>query len=110
MSAQKIDQLRSSFRGEAPLNLKLKYLWQQAVVDALIEFHADRIRDKITAAERSISGRLRQRPADLEELLALRDASLTLQIVFPEAKPQIESLIESIKKSIHMTIPKTTAR
>jgi len=100
MSTQKIDQLRSSFRGEAPLNPKPKYPWQQAVVDALMEFHAHRIPEKIAAAESAIAGRLRQKPADLEELLALRDAFLTLQIVFPETEPQIESLIESIKKSV----------
>jgi hypothetical protein len=100
MSTQKIDQVRSSFRGEAPLNPKPKYPWQQAVVDALIEFHAGRIREKIAAAERAISGRLRQKPADLEELLALRDAFLTLQMVFPETELQIESLIESIEKSV----------
>jgi len=69
---------------EAPLDPKPKYPWQQAVLDALIEYHADRIRDKIIAAEKAISGRLRQRPTDLEELLALRDASSTLQIVFPQ--------------------------
>jgi hypothetical protein len=90
---------------EASLNPKLKYLWQQAVLDALIEYHADRIRDTIAAAERAISVRLHQRPADLEELLALRDALFTLQMVFPETQPQVESLIE-LTKNLSMTIPK----
>ena len=100
MSTQKIGQSRSSFRREATLNPKPKYPWQQAVVDALIEFHAGRIPEKIAAAERAIAGRLRQKPSDLEELLALRDAFLTLQIVFPENTPQIEGLIDSIEKSV----------
>lgn len=82
---------------EAPLDAKLKYPWQQAVLDALFEYHADRIRDTITSAERAISGRLLQSPTDPEELLALRDALFVLQVVFPKIKPQVESLIELTK-------------
>ena len=75
---------------EAPLDPRLKYPWQQAVLDALIEYHVDRMRDKITTAERAISGRLLQRPTDLEELVALREALIAMQMVFPEAKLQLE--------------------
>jgi hypothetical protein len=89
---------------EAPLDLNLKYAWQQAVLGAIMEFHPECLRDKMTAAERAISGRLRQNPAELEELLALRDALVTLQIVFPYAKPQVESLIE-LTKNLSMKIP-----
>jgi hypothetical protein len=74
---------------EAPLDPKLKYHWQRPVVDALIEYPL--VRDRIIAAERAISWRLLQSPTDLHELLALRDASFALQIVFPEIKPKVES-------------------
>ena len=69
---------------------QFKYSWQQAVLDALIEYHAERIRDKVSTAERAISGRLRQRPLELDELVALREALTALQMVFPEIKPQVE--------------------
>ena len=77
---------------DAPLDPRLKYPWQNAVLDALIEYHADRIRDKVSAAERAISERQRQRPTDLQELVALRESLIALQMVFPEIKPKIESL------------------
>lgn len=77
---------------DAALDPRLKYPWQNAVLDALIEYHADRIRDKVSAAERAISERQRQRPTDLQELVALRESLIALQMVFPEIKPKIESL------------------
>ena len=58
----------------ASLDSNLKYPWQEAVRDALTEYHTDQIPDKITAAERAISERRRQSPTDVHELLALRDA------------------------------------
>lgn len=76
---------------ERPLDPRLKYSWQQAVLDAFVEYHVDRIRDKVSAAERAISGRLRQRPTDLQELVALREALIALQMVFPEIKAKMES-------------------
>jgi hypothetical protein len=75
---------------KGPLAPRLKYPWQQAVFDAVIEYHADRMRDKITAAERAISGRLLERPTDLEELVALREALIAMEMVFPETKPKVE--------------------
>jgi hypothetical protein len=41
---------------ETPLDPNLKYPWQQAVLDAIMEFHPEWLRDKMTAAERAISG------------------------------------------------------
>lgn len=69
----------------------MKYPWQQAVLDALMEYRADLIRDKLTTAERAISQRVRQRPLDPEELVALREALIALQMVFPETKLKIET-------------------
>lgn len=67
----------------ARLDSNLKYPWQEAVRDALTEYHTDQIPDKVTAGERAISERRRQSPTDIHELLALRDALFALQIVFP---------------------------
>lgn len=69
---------------------QLKYPWKQAVLDALIEYRADLIRDKLTTAERVISERLTFKALDLEELVALREAWVALQMVFPETKLKIE--------------------
>jgi hypothetical protein len=76
---------------ETPLDPNLKYSWQQAVLDAFVEFHPGRMREKLDAAERAISGRLLQRPTDSYEVLALRDALSALQILFRENKLKVES-------------------
>jgi hypothetical protein len=60
---------------------KLKYPWQQVVLDAVTELEARRLPDKITAAEKVISARQVHRPTDLNEQLALRDASFALKIL-----------------------------
>jgi hypothetical protein len=73
---------------EARLDPNLKYAWQQAVLDALIEYPP--VPYKINAAEGAISGRLCQRLTDEQELVALRNALFALQIVFPEIKPRVE--------------------
>jgi hypothetical protein len=78
---------------EAPLDPHPKYSWLQVVFDALIEYHPERIRDKSTAAERAVSERLLQRPSDPEELVALREALLTLEIAFPETKLKTEPAV-----------------
>jgi hypothetical protein len=70
------------------LDARLKYPWQQAVLDSLIEYPP--VRDRITAAETAIFGRLLERPTDLGEVLALQDALFALQIVFPEIIPKVE--------------------
>jgi hypothetical protein len=68
----------------------LKYRWQHPVFDALIEYHPDRQRDRIAEAEKAVTMRLLQRPTDVYELLALRDALLTLRILFCDGKPGVE--------------------
>ena len=73
---------------KAPLDPRLKYPWQQTVLDSLIEYPP--VRDKITAAETAIFGRLLERPTDRGEVLAIRDALCALQIVFPEIIPKVE--------------------
>jgi hypothetical protein len=60
------------------LSPKLKYPWQQAVVDALREAEPELLLDKITAAERAVSARLVQESADPDERLALRGAVIAL--------------------------------
>jgi hypothetical protein len=72
----------------APIDSNLKYPWQRAVLDALIEYPP--LRQKISAAENAISGRLVERPGDPQEMLALGDAMFALQIVFPETKPRVK--------------------
>ena len=63
------------------LNPKLKYPWQQPVLDAVMEFEPERLSEKITAAEKGISARVAQRPTDPGEERALRDASFALGIL-----------------------------
>jgi hypothetical protein len=71
-----------------PSETNLTYPWQQTVLEALIEYPP--VRDKINAAEGAISARLCQKPSDGEETVALRDALVALQIVFPEIEPRAE--------------------
>ena len=60
----------------------LKYPWQQAVLDVLMEFKPERMEDKIREAERVLSARLAQEePADPDEQLALRGAVIALECV-----------------------------
>jgi hypothetical protein len=61
------------------LNPSLKYPWQQAVLDVLRESERERLPDKITEAERVLSARLHQEPADPDEQLALRGAEIALE-------------------------------
>jgi len=76
---------------EESLNLKLKYPWQRAVFDALTELDADCVSDKVTLAEKALSKRLGEKPSDLLERLALRDALVALRIVFPAIKWKADS-------------------
>ena len=71
---------------EASSEPNLKYPWQQALLDAFMEFHPEHIRDKLTAGERAISGRLLQEPTDPHEVLALGDALLALRTLSRESK------------------------
>jgi hypothetical protein len=78
----------------ATVALNLRYEWQQAVLDALVEYPP--VRRKVDAAERAISGRLGQVPTDPQEMIALGDALFALQIVFPEKRFELEGLSEGI--------------
>jgi hypothetical protein len=66
-------------------NASLKYLWEQAVLQAFMEFRAEYVPAKISVAERVIGERLRDHSAeDLEEQLALRDSLQALQRLAPK--------------------------
>jgi hypothetical protein len=65
------------------VNSPIKYPWQQFVVDAFLEFKPEPLRHKVSIAQRAISQRLRARPAELEEQLALRDALIALRTLIP---------------------------
>ncbi len=63
-------------------NVITTYPWQESVLDALTERQRECLSDKISRAERAISRRLRERPRELEEQLALKDAVHALQVLF----------------------------
>jgi hypothetical protein len=62
-----------------PLHLKLKYSWQHALVEALMEWNPELLPDRVAAAERAISERIVQERANPDEQLALRSALLALE-------------------------------
>lgn len=61
---------------------RTRYSWQEPVLELLTERHAERLSSKINAAERAICRRLRERPSQREELLALKDALHAIQILY----------------------------
>ncbi|HZP32107.1 MAG TPA: response regulator [Candidatus Acidoferrales bacterium] len=70
---------------------KMKYPWQQAVLDAFMEFRPQYLPGKVNAAERAIDARLCDaNAADLDERMALRDALRSLHVLFPGAEPKKE--------------------
>jgi len=66
-----------------PRDSKPKYPWQRAVFDALVEYDPDHLQDMIIVADSAIVRRLLQKPTELDELVALRDAFSALRIVCP---------------------------
>ena len=76
------------------MDTTLKYSWQQAVVDALMELRPERLPEKIEIAERTLTERLSdpQQP-DLDEQSALCDALHALRAFLPasEAAPRANS-------------------
>lgn len=56
----------------------LKYPWQQAVADALMEMQSDRVPQRIAAAEEAIAARLCEGPDSIEQR-ALRNALAALK-------------------------------
>ena len=66
------------------MDTNLKYAWQQAVVDAFMEFQPQQLRKKILSAEKTIVERLSELgQADPEEQAALRDALHALRVFLP---------------------------
>jgi hypothetical protein len=74
---------------EASPDLDLKYAWQHAYFDALIEFHPEHISHTLSAAERAISRRLLQNVTDPDEMLALRNAVFALRTLFRKGKLRV---------------------
>lgn len=69
------------------VNLKLKYPWQQLVVAAFLEPHAENLPGKINIAERGLSARLLDAaPFELDERLALGESLLALRQLLNELK------------------------
>jgi len=56
-----------------------KYSWQQPLLDTLIERNRERLSNRIIEAERVISERLVQEPAEADEKLALAGAVIVLE-------------------------------
>ena len=85
---------------EVPSEPYLKYSWQQAVLDALMELRPERLPLQVNAAERAIAARLRDpNPPDLDEHLALQDASRSLHVLFPQlSEPRTEISPKDAKK------------
>ena len=85
---------------DVPSEPYLKYSWQRPVLDALTEIRQDRLHLKVNAAERAIAARLRDpNPPDLNEQLALQDASRSLRILFPEmSEPRTEITARDARK------------
>jgi len=71
--------------GSQNLNAKLKYPWQQAVLDAFVELRPQYLPGKINVAERAIAARLCDPvPSNSDEQRALREALANLCMIFPE--------------------------
>lgn len=73
------------------MDFPIKYPWQQFVVDAFLEFKPKHLQHKVNIAERTILQRLRERPLDPEEQLALRDALVALLVLIPMKERMRES-------------------
>lgn len=66
---------------------KVKYLWQQTLLDALAESRSEQLIRKVSKCQREISERLCQlTPTDSDEQLAIRDALKCLRALIPERK------------------------
>lgn len=61
---------------------RTRYPWQEPVLEVLTEHRGEHLAPKINAAERAICRRLRERPSEREELLALKDALHAIQILY----------------------------
>jgi len=66
---------------------KLKYTWQQAVHEALLETRPDFVSGKVNLAQRAIAARLCEKTPtenDNEERIAIREALNSLRALLPE--------------------------
>jgi hypothetical protein len=66
------------------MDIALKYEWQEALLDAFLELEPEGLPQKVGAAQRKITERLRdpQEP-DQYERAALNDALHLLRVIFP---------------------------
>jgi hypothetical protein len=72
---------------QGPTNPNIRYPWQQAVLEAFMEFRSDILPRKINEAQHAISARLcDSAPPDLEEQQALRDAMQSLHVLMSEQR------------------------
>src|ERR1700747_3618337 len=69
---------------EATMETLVKYNWQEAVLDALMELRPEHLQEKLEIADRRIAARWLGQP-DVGERSALRDAFHLLRVLFPEA-------------------------
>lgn len=69
----------------------LKYEWQQAVLDALLELDPERLPEKIAITQRVIAARLHDpRQPDKHEQGALNDSLRLLHAIFPRECRNLE--------------------
>jgi hypothetical protein len=68
------------------LVLHLKYPWQSVLLEAFMEFDRKQLPAKIGAAQRVIAERLCDTSLnDLDERIALQDATRSLRTLFPQS-------------------------
>ena len=63
------------------LDEAVEFPWQQTLLEALIEWRPDYLPGKISAAEHALAARFREH-TDLNEQIALEDASNTLRLLY----------------------------
>ena len=77
-------------------NSRSWYSWEKAVLEVLTETRREYLVTKISAAERAICKRLRDRPNDREELMALKDALHAIQILYLQSSRNDDTLNRGI--------------
>jgi hypothetical protein len=71
---------------DSDLTLHLKYPWQGFLLEAFLEFDPKQLPAKIASAQCVIAERLREvSPIDLDERIALQDATRSLRTLFPQS-------------------------
>jgi hypothetical protein len=78
---------------------KIKYPWQQAVVDSFLAAPAD-LSAKINIAERAISARMAEsEDLDFDERIALNDALRALRILISESRSADRQTIQKPREA-----------